>query len=656
MANKLLWKPSEERKKSANITRFIEFVNSKYGTSISNYSELYQFSIEEVENFYSSMWSFFGVKSSTPYTSIVENLKEFPPTTKWFVGAKLNFAENLLRYKDDHIALLFQGEKKGPISLTYKELHEIVSKLSTSLRNLGIKPGDRIAAYMPNIIETVIAMLATTSLGATWTSCGAELGATAALDRLGQVEPRILFTVDGYTYKEETFSQMEKLQAVVPNIKSLEKVVVVPFVDNDFDIYKLPNCVWFDDFLTPLENSSLDFVQVDFSDPLYIMYSSGTTGKPKCLTQSVGGILLGHGKEHFLHTDTRREDRIMYLTSPSWMMHPWLMSALMTGATVVLFEGNPLHPDFRRLWKFIQDEKITIFGCSASYLHYLKSIDAKPGKEFDLTHLREISQTGSALSPEGFEYVYDEIKRDLHFNSISGGTDINGCFAAGTPIQPVYAGELQGLGLGMKVVAYDENANPIFDTQGELVCELPSPSMPIYFWNDPDGSKYQNAYFNYYTDRKVWRHGDYIQISSKTGGVQFFGRSDATLKPSGVRIGTSEIYNIVEDFPEVADSLAIGQQFNNDQRILLFVQLVEGTSLTPDLQDKIKTELRTKASPRHVPAKIFQLNDIPYTFSGKKVESAVTNIIHGRAVTNRGALRNPESLDYFENIKSQLQD
>ena len=540
--------------------------------------------------------------------------------------------------------------------MTYSELYEHVAKVSSTLRKIGIRPGDRVVGYMPNIVETVMAMLGATSVGAVWSSCGSELGADAALDRLGQIEPRILFTIDGYQYKGKTFDHLQKVKKLVEGIPTLEKVVIFPYLNESPDISSVPKAILYEDFVQDEEGvKTIEFVQVPFEHPLFIMFSSGTTGKPKCMVQSVGGVLINHLKELILHTDLKRSDVITYITSPSWMMWNWLVTSLAVGATLVLYDGNPLYPDWKTMWNLIDEENITIFGCSASYIYYLKSVDAAPREVFKLDSLREISQTGSALSPEGFEYVYKKIKEDLHFNSISGGTDINGCFFAGSPTLPVHAGELQSPALAMKVKAYDENGHPVLDQQGELVCELPSPSMPLYFWNDPSNEKYENAYFNFYRHKRVWRHGDYIVIHSKTRGATFFGRSDAVLKPSGVRIGTAEIYNIVEEMNEIVDSLAIGQMWKGDQRIILFVQLAPGYQLTEELKNRIKQELRERASPRHVPAIIMEAPAIPYTFSGKKVELAVTNIINGRPVTNRGALRNPESLDYFEKIKTVLE-
>lgn len=651
---KLLWKPSEELIRKTNITRFIEFVNKKYGLKIDSYAQLYDWSVENIPDFWAAMWEFGEVIASRGYDKVVDDLSKFPGA-KWFVGARLNFAENLLRYRDNHTAFIFRGENRKSARMTYAELYAQVGRLANSLRKMGIRPGDRVVAYMPNLMETAIAMLAATSIGATWASCGAELGAPAALDRLGQIEPKVLFTADGYWYKGKTFNTLPKAEKVAKEIPSLEKVVVVSYVQEKPDISSIPNAVNYKDFLSPEEQTEIKFEQLPPDHPLYIMFSSGTTGKPKCMVQGAAGVLVNHLKELLLHTDLKRKDTIMYITSPSWMMWNWLLSSLAVGATIVLYDGNPNYPDPGAMWKLIQDEKITIFGCSASYINYLRSLGVKPGKEYDLSSLREISQTGSPLSAEGFEYVYEAIKKDLHFNSISGGTDINGCFAAGSPILPVYAGELQSRALGMKVKAYDEKGNPVFDRQGELVCEAPSPSMPIYFWNDPHNERYLNTYFRFYPNKNVWRHGDYIVIHSDTGGVTFYGRSDAVLKPSGVRIGTAEIYNIVEKLPEVADSLAVGQNWKGDQRIILFVKLASGYSLTEELKNKIRRSLRENASPRHVPALIMEAPDIPYTFNMKKVEVAVTNIINGKPVLNRDALANPESLDYFEKILPKLQ-
>ncbi len=651
---KPLWVPSQERKKQANITRFIELVNETHGLTIGSYPELYAWSVENIPDFWAAIWEFGGIKASQGYTEVVDDLSKFPGAT-WFKGARLNFAENLLRYRDDQVALVFKGETQRSATMTYAQLSDTVARLAKALRESGVAPGDRVVGYMPNLIETAIAMLAATSIGAVWASCAMDIGPRGAVDRLGQLEPKVLFTADGYFYKGQLFDTRENAARVAKEIPSLERVVVVSYTRERPDISAIPKAVHFQDFLVSDDYLPMRFEHLPFDHPGLIMFSSGTTGKPKCLVQGAGGVLINHLKELLLHVDLKRQDKIIFITTCSWMMWNWLLSSLAVGATVVLYDGHPFYPDAGAMWRLIQDEQITIFGTSATYIHTLMKAGIKPGREYDLASLREIVQTGSALSPEGFAYVYREIKQDLHCNSISGGTDINGCFAAGSPIQPVYAGELQGPALAMKVQAYDEEGNPIWDRQGELVCEAPAPSMPLYFWNDPDGRKYREAYFSFYPHKNVWRHGDFVTFHSDTGGITFHGRSDAVLKPSGVRIGTAEIYTIVEAMEEVADSLAIGQRWGDDQRIILFVKLARGYTLTEELKEKIRSTLRREASPRHVPALILEAPDIPYTFNSKKVETAVSNIIHGKPVLNRDALVNPECLDYFERILPELQ-
>lgn len=646
-----LWIPSETRKRDANITRFINEVNARHGLNLASYADLYDWSVNHIPDFWATVWDFAEIKASRKYDSVATDLSVFPGA-QWFPGARLNFAENLLRYRDDHIAFIFKGETHVSRRMTYAELYDSAARLAHSLRASGVGAGDRVVGYMPNMIETVVCMLAAASLGATWSSCATDIGPAAAIERLGQVEPKTMITADGYFYKGRMFDTLEHAAEVARGIPTLQKVIVVSYTRERPDISQIPNAVHYEDFLSKEDDLEIQFEQLPFDHPQYIMFSSGTTGKPKCLVQSAGGVLINHLKELILHADLRRSDTIMYITSCSWMMWNWLISSLAVGATIVLYDGNPNYPDPGAMWKLIQDEKITIFGCSASYIHFLKKEGMSPGKDYNLSSLREISQTGSPLSTDGFEYVYSDIKADLHFNSISGGTDINGCFAAGSPILPVYAGELQSPALGMKIKSYDEKGNPIRDEQGELVCEAPAPSMPLYFWDDPDRSKYLDAYFSVYPN--VWRHGDYILFHSDTGGVTFYGRSDAVLKPSGVRIGTAEIYTQLEKLPEIADSLAVGQNHQDDQRVILFVKLAAGYSLTDELKEKIKGTLRENASPRHVPAVILETPEIPYTLNMKKVESAVTNIINGRAVTNRDALINPGSLEYFEKVVEKL--
>ncbi|HVP76770.1 MAG TPA: acetoacetate--CoA ligase [Thermodesulfobacteriota bacterium] len=651
-SKKPLWIPSEGNIKNANMTRFIEFVNGKFSKKLRSYEDLYQWSVDSIPDFWTAVWDFAGVKASRKWDQVVEDLKKFPGT-KWFVGARLNFAENLLRYRDDRLAFLFRGETQKSAKMTYKELYNTVARLAKSLREIGVQPGDRIAGYMPNMMETAIGMLAATSIGAVWSSCATDIGPQAALDRLGQIEPKVLISVDGYFYKAKPFNTLGNVAEVAKAIPSLLKVIIVSYTGTKPDIGNIPNGVHYEDFLAAEREPALEFEQLPFDHPIFIMFSSGTTGKPKCMVQGAGGILLHHLKELMLHSDLKREDKVFYITTCSWMMWNWLISTLGVGATVVLYDGNPNYPDAAAMWKMVQDEKISFFGLSASYINFLRGEGFQPGEAYDLSSLREISQTGSPLSKEGFEWIYQAVKKDLHFNSIAGGTDINGCFAIGSPIQRVYAGELQGPGLGMKVKAYDENGKPVWDKEGELVCEAPAPCMPLYFWNDPSGEKYKSAYFEYYPN--VWRHGDYVVFHSDTKGITFYGRSDAVLKPSGVRIGTAEIYNVVERIEGIADSLAIGQNWEGEQRIILFVKLAPGAQLTDSLKDNVKKALKEKASPRHVPAIIMEMPDAPYTLNMKKVESAVTNIIHGRPVLNRDALSNPQVLDYFEKIVADLQ-
>lgn len=651
---RLLWEPSAERIAAANMTRFAAFAGERCGRNLDSYAALYRWSVDDIPGFWATAWDFLGIQASAPYTAAVDDLTRFPGAG-WFPGARLNFAENLLRYRDERVAFVFVGETDVPVRMTYAELHRTVAGVAGALRAAGVGRGDRVAGYLPNLIETAVAMLATSALGAVWSSCATDIGPEAAADRLGQIEPKVLFAVDGYRYKNRVFDCIPNAAAVTASIPSIERVVVAHYAgDPAAGLSSIRGAVRWSDFIADEAVGEVAFEQVPFDHPAVVMFSSGTTGKPKCLVQSGGGILINQLKELVLHADLTRGDTIFYVTTASWMMWNWLISSLGTGATVVLYDGNPAYPDLGALWRLIADLKVTVFGTSASYLSLLKAQGMVPNDDYDLSALREICQTGSALSPDGFAYVYEAIKADLHFNSLSGGTDINGCFAIGSPTQPVYAGQLQGPGLGMKIECYDEAGRPVRDQVGELVCEAPAPSMPLYFWNDPENKRYHDAYFDVYPG--VWRHGDYVEFDGTTGGITFFGRSDAVLKPSGVRIGTAEIYNQVEKLPEIADSLAIGQDWEGDQRILLFVKLADGVELTDELIKKLARTLRENASPRHVPAKVIAVPDIPYTLNMKKVETAVTNLVHGRPVTNRDALVNPECLDFYEGLAPGLRE
>src|SRR3989449_10724580 len=493
---KSLWTPSARRIKNANLTKFTEFVGQKYRLNIGSYSELYDWSIQKPSEFWGAAWDFTGIISSKPYDRVVEHFEKFPGA-KWFPGARLNFAENLLRHDDDSSAVVVRKENGNRSQLTHSQLRQRVGRLANSLRQIGIRAGDRVVGYLPNIEEALISMLATTSIGGTWASCGADLGPAAVIDRFAQIEPKVLFAVGGYEYKGRQFDILSNVEEVSKQIGSLKETIICS-TPHDKAVGYIPNATRYEDKVSVQADSTLRFEQLPSDHPVYIMFSSGTTGKPKCIVQGAAGVLVNQLKEIIFHSDLRQNDCITYITSPSWMMWNWLMTCLAVGATVLLYDGNPTYPDWGRMCKLVEREKITILGCSASYINYLRSIGARPGREYNLASLREISQTGSPLSSEGFEWVYKEVKNDLHLNSISGGTDINGCFAAGAPILPVYAGQLQGLGLGMKVCAYDENGNAVTDRPGELVCEAPTPSMPLYFWDDPDDERYKEAYFEYY--------------------------------------------------------------------------------------------------------------------------------------------------------------
>jgi acetoacetyl-CoA synthetase len=649
---KKLWQPSEERVRNSHMFRFMNGVNEKHGQTFAAYDDLYQWSIQNIPDFWAAMWDFADIRASRPYDRVVDDPYRLPGA-RWFEGARLNFAENLLRFRDDRPALIFHGEDREHRKLTYAGLYEEVARVAHSLRGLGIQPGDRVAGFMPNMPETVVAMLAAVSLGATWSSCSPDFGIKGVLDRFGQIRPRVLFTADGYAFKGKAFDSLDRVSEILQDLPSIEKVVVVPYIDKAPDPGRVPNAVPYGEFKSGESGLEIDFEQLPADHPLYIMFTSGTTGLPKCMVQSSAGILVNQMKELMLHTDLKRDDTIFYFTTCGWMMWNWLTCSLAVGASLVLFDGNPFHPNPGALWQMAQDDGISIFGTSAGYLAALQNAGATPGSTHDLSSLKALLSTGSPLSVEGFEYVYREIKEDLQLSSISGGSDINGCFAGGNPMGPVYAGELQCRCLGMKVEAWDENGKPVINRQGELVCTAAAPCMPIYFWDDPDGTKYHAAYFDVYPG--VWRHGDFIEINDR-GGVVIYGRSDATLNPGGVRIGTAEIYRQVESVDEIEDSLVIGQEWKGDVRVVLFVKMAEGVAFTDELAGRIKKLIRENASPRHVPAKILPVPDVPYTLNMKKVELAVKKAVEGKAILNRDALRNPEVLDDYANLEELQKD
>ena len=643
--SRLLWTPSPERIAGSNLTRFTEAVNREHGLTLAGYDALYDWSINHSPDFWEAVWRFVGIRHSRPYTSVLEDPRM--PGATWFKGARLNFAENLLRFRDDRPALVSVREG-GEVTacLTYAELFEQVARVAGFLRQAGVTVGDRVAGYLPNCHETVVAMLAATSLGAVWSSCSPDFGFQSVLERFGQIEPKVLFAADGYRYHGRNYDTLPRVAQVARGIESLTHVVVVPYVEENPDISLVPRSVpWAAVLDDPAE--SIEFAQLPFDHPLYIMYSSGTTGAPKCIVHGAGGTLIQHAKEHVLQTDVGRDDTVFYFTTCGWMMWNWLVSALFAGARVVLFDGSPGYPDMSVMWRIAQDQGITVFGTSAKYISMCQKADLRPGDDFNLGCVRTVCSTGSPLPEEGFEWVYEAVRRDVNLASISGGTDIISCFMLGSPIDPVYAGEIQKIGLGMHVQAWNEDGQPVVGEKAELVCVSPFPSMPVYFWRDPGNEKYLDAYFRTYPG--VWHHGDYIEITPR-GGVFVYGRSDATLNPGGVRIGTAEIYRQVENLEEVADALVVGQQWNGDVRVVLFVVLPEGEQLDAGLTDRIRTAVRTGCTPRHVPAKVLQVPDIPRTLNGKKVEIAVTRILHGEEVRNRDALANPEALDAFKDM------
>ena len=629
------------------MVRFLNEVNNRHNLCLSNYHQLWRWSVDHIPDFWGLFWEFADIVASKPFETVVVDPFKMPGA-RWFAGAKLNFAENMLRYRDEHTALIFQGESQPRLDCSYSQLYDEVSRMAQALAAAGVTKGDRVAGFMPNMPQTIIAMLAAVSLGAIWSSSSPDFGIKGVLDRFSQIEPKILFTADGYFYNGKSFDSLARAGDILRQLPMVKKVVVISYTNAEPDLGPVPKAVSWDAFLGPYSPAEIDFVQVPAEHPLYVMYSSGTTGKPKCMVQSHAGILTNQLKEHLLHCDLRRDDVLFYFTTCGWMMWNWLVCGLGVGATLVLYDGSPFHPGPEVLWKMAERLGITIFGTSAKYISALEEAGYQPGRECNLERLRLVCSTGSPLSVSSFEYAYREIKADMQLASISGGTDLNGCFALGTPMLPVHAGELQAPGLGLKVHAFNDAGQSVTDETGELVCTAAFPSMPVYFWNDPDGQLYNNAYFTKYPG--VWTHGDFISINSLTHGITIYGRSDATLNPGGVRIGTADIYTVLDNMDVVVDSVVVGQKWKDDVRVVLFVKLAEGVDLDEMLVKQIKTTIRDACSPRHVPAKVVRVQEIPYTINMKKVELAVRNIIHGDPVTNRDALANPSCLSQYENL------
>ncbi|WP_298717633.1 acetoacetate--CoA ligase [uncultured Oceanisphaera sp.] len=642
--NRILWQPDAMQIERSNLHRFMQQAGERAGMHVDRYDTLYRWSIERPEDFWSLVWDFAEVKASERGERVLVD-GERMPGARWFPEARLNYAENLLRFCDERPALVFRNEAGRRDSLSYAELHRRVAQVAAGLRRVGVVEGDRVAGFVPNVIDTVVAMLATASLGAVWTACSPDFGLQGVLDRFGQTTPKVIFTTDGYLYNGKTFNSLERLAQVLPHLPEPCRLVVMPYLDTTADLSLVPGAVLLDDFIDPAA-TTLEFTQVAFDSPLCILYSSGTTGVPKCIVHGVGGTLLQHLKEHQLHTDLKREDTLFYYTTCGWMMWNWMLSGLATGATLVLFDGSPFAPTAEVLWDIVEQEKVTVFGTGAKYIAAQEKAGIRPGTSHRLDALRTILSTGSALTHESFEYVYREVKRDLCLSSISGGTDILSCFALGCPILPVRAGELQCRGLGMAVEIRDDG-RPVASGKGELICSRPFPAMPIGFWNDSDGHKYHDAYFS--TFDNVWAHGDYAELTP-SGGVVIHGRSDAVLNPGGVRIGTAEIYRQVEKVAAVQEAVAIGQSWQDDVRVVLFVVLKPGYRLDTALEQEIRQTIRSNTTPRHVPSKIIQVADIPRTRTGKLVELAIRSTVEGQQVKNLDALANPEALALYRDL------
>jgi acetoacetyl-CoA synthetase len=641
-----LWQPSPERIALAQVSAFARRLEDAHGVALPDQAALHRFSVQRPEPFWQAVFRDCGVLATQESPEVLADGDRLPGA-RWFPGTRLNFAENLLRRRDAAPALVFRSEGGRRRELSHRELQASVARLAAALRAWGIRPGDRVAGFLPNLPEAIVAMLAATSVGAVWSSCSPDFGVAGVLERFGQIGPRVLFCADGHLYAGRRHDSLERVAQLRESLPSVERVVVVPHLDAEPDLAALPGSLAWDEALGPHAAGEIAFERLPFDHPLYILYSSGTTGAPKCIVHGAGGTLLQHLKEHRLHVDLGPEDRFFYFTTCGWMMWNWLASGLASGATLVLYDGSPFHPDPGALFDLAESEGVTVFGVSAKFLDAAAKAGVEPIRSHDLSRLRTILSTGSPLAPESFDWVYTSVKRDVALASISGGTDIVSCFVLGSPTLPVWRGEIQCAGLGMRVDVVDEAGRPLRGEKGELVCTAPFPSVPLGFWNDPGGRRFHAAYFERIPG--VWAHGDFAETTEHAGFV-IHGRSDAVLNPGGVRIGTAEIYRPVERVPEILESLAIGQEWQGDTRVVLFVRLREGVHLDDALAERIRARVRHEASPRHVPARIVEVADIPRTRSGKIVEIAVRDVVHGRPVRNREALANPDALELFRDL------
>ncbi|WP_010529214.1 acetoacetate--CoA ligase [Lentibacillus jeotgali] len=642
----LLWEPGEKRKQQSKIYDYMNWLNEHKNLQFDDYHSLWKWSVDELEDFWTSIWEYFNIQAKDPYETILTSHQM--PGAKWFPEATINYTEHIFRNRDDDKPAIIQSsELRDTQEITWQKLYQDTSAMQKTLKNLGVAKGDRVVAYVANIYETIVAFLATASLGAIWSSASPDFGTQSVIDRFKQIEPKVMVTVDGYRYGGKDFDRIDVVENIQSELPTLEATITIPYLNEQPDTIRLKNVTLWDDAIA--ETGTLTFEHVNFNDPLWVLFSSGTTGKPKPIVQSQGGILLEHLKALTFHADLGVNDRFFWFTTTGWMMWNFLVGGLLTGSSIILYDGNPAYPDKRMLWKFAQDTKMTVFGTSASYITAsMKDEDLKPGEEFNLSHLESISSTGSPLPPEGFQWCYNNVKEDLWIASASGGTDVCTAFILGAPILPVHAGELQCRGLGAKIESFDDDANPQFEKVGELVLTDPFPSMPIYFWNDPDGSRLHDSYFDVFPG--IWRHGDYLKITNRHTCV-IYGRSDATINRGGIRIGTSEIYRAVDHVSEVSDSLIVDiPKGDGESYTPLFVLMKEGKVLTEDVKKTIKNQIRTHCSPRHVPSGIYEAPDLPKTLNGKKLEIPIKKILMGKPVNevvNQGSLSNQDSLDYF---------